>query len=256
MSRLRSLSALTVVVAIAVSLAACTAPVPDPTLRPTPTGEAIRPTPTPTPTPGTEPVPVPTAEPITDANDSLDAVTALVARPEALELVDGRGSVVWSLDYLGSPADAVETVSRVVGREPVEEAIPGGSHQFPAIRHTWDGVLVLIASDYPEDRRAQLSNQLVWPAFSVHFHAKRIRGIELTTEPGAQVGDDWASESSRINPDLWTCSGLAVEHIEYPRDGMSPGRIGVGISERQLDWSVSDQVTAVHAPVSVSDGCA
>lgn len=251
----RTVTTVTAVVAFALLFSACTGPVPDPDPSPTPspmpsaTG-AARPTPSATPGPGVEPVVGP--------GDRVASVTALVARTEALELVDADGAVVERLDYLGSAEDAVAVLTALLGSEPEVVTLPGGSHRFPGVRYTWDDVLTLVASEYPEERRAELAHPLYWPDLSVSFRAQRIRGIQLTTSAGAQVGDDWAAISAGIDPDLWTCSGLAVEYVDFPTAGheWSNGRLGVGISNSRADFTDSDQITGVFAPLTVADGCA
>lgn len=196
----------------------------------------------------------PTAEP----TDPLSTVTAFVARPEALELVDASGTSVVSLDYMGSVDDAIATLSAVLGSTPVEEPYEGGNHHPPGILHTWDHIVIIDERLYPEERRTGLPNGLVWPRFVVSFHADAVRGVELTTSSRIHVGDRFDDLGDTIDPDLWTCSGWAVEFIEVPREEESgPLKIGVGVTEWERETGAQvDHVVSVIAPVDVAEGCA
>ena len=217
---------------------------------------------TPTPTPDAAPATTaieatPTAEPV----DPLTTVTAAVARPEALELVDGSGAVVMSLDYLGDGDDAVATLSVVLGGAPIDEPYDSGNHHPSGVRHTWDDAIEIDERFYPEERRAGLASELSWPRFAVTFLAPTVRGVDLTTATDVHVGDSLAALGEQIDPELWTCTGWALEHVEVPRTDFPPLKIGVGVSEWAYDaaghWSQTvDRVVTVSAPVTVADGCA
>lgn len=207
-----------------------------------------------TPTDGTAPAAPPAS---TAPADPLTEVVALVARPEALELVDGSGEVIQALDYLSPADEAVATLTDLLGAAPAEEVITGGNHNPPGVRYTWGGAGLAVTEHLLSDEeRAQFSHALDWPRFSVSFRAAEVGGVQLATSSGAHVEQDWAAVADGIDPALWTCSGLAVEHIEISRGDSGTGLMGVGISERDADWVQSGRITAVHAPVSVADGCA
>ena len=225
----------------------------------------VGPTPTPTPTPrpdAASPHPIATETPTVEPVDPLTTVTRRVARPERLELRDASGAVVASLDYTGSAEEAVATLTSVLGGAPAEEPYEGGNHFPPGVRHTWAGAVEIDERFYPEERRADLPHQVVWPRFAVSFLAPTAHGLDLTTATNVHVGDSYAALDGQIDPDLWTCSGWAVEHVELPRDEYGPLKIGVGIADWSYDaatgtWTEQDdEVVTVAAPLTVADGCA
>ena len=220
------------------------------------------PTPTPSATPDAATLrPTATAAPAAEPVDPLTTVTTLVARPEALELRDASGAVVASLDYTGSTDEAVATLSAVLGGAPAEEPYDGGNHFPPGMLRTWADAVELDERFYSEERRAELPFQVVWPRFAVSFTAATVDGVDLTTDTNVHVGDAYAALADQIDPDLWTCTGWAVEHVELPRDEYEPLKIGVGVTDWYYDptgaWTQgSDVVVAITAPLSVADGCA
>lgn len=247
MTRIRRAGALAAaVISLALVLTGCFGQTPSPT----PTADARPPAPTAAPTPTAEPA------------DRLTTVVALVARPEALELLDGSGTVVASLDYLGTAAEAVAQLSTVLGEAPVTEPYEGGNHNPAGVRHTWDDAIEIDERFYPEERRAGLPSQLVWPRFAVSFLAPAIRGIDLTTATNVHVGDGFEALGEQIDPDLRTCEGWALEYVEVPRPDFPPLKIGVGVSEWGYDTATGnwgqqvDHVVTVSAPLTVAEACA
>jgi hypothetical protein len=248
MSRAPRVTAAVCAAALALLLSACTGPVPDPTPSPTPspTGDAV---PAPTTTPG------PGSEPIVDPVVSLGDVTRMVARPEALELVDANGEVVRALPYAGSPGEAIAVLTEIVGAAPVDTTHARGTHNLATVAHAWDDVLLLNEFEFEEEDLSWRTEHTA--NFSISFGAARVRGIPLTTSAGVSVGDDWASVAAGLDPDDWTCSGLAVEHLEISEPVRGPHKVGVGISANvPRTPELSDQVTFVYAPVPVAEGCA
>jgi hypothetical protein len=233
---------------LVLALVGCVGPTPTPTPMPTPDAASPRPT----------AMETPTAEPV----DPLTTVTMLVARPERLELRDASGAVVASLDYTGSAEEAVATLTGVLGGAPAEEPYEGGNHFPPGVRHTWADVVEIDERFYPDERRAELPHQIVWPRFAVAFLASTALGLDLTTATDVHVGDSYAALDGQIDPDLWTCSGWAVEHVELPRDEYGPLKIGVGIADWSYDAATGtsseqvDEVVTIMAPLTVADGCA
>ena len=101
------------------------------------------------------------------------------------------------------------------------------------------------------------------PRFSVYFDAATLRRCRSDDVDQVHVGDTFDSLGDRINPDLWTCWGWAVEFVEVPCSHSStPDRIGVGLSEWEWDESAAnygsqvDYVVSIVAPVAVAAGCA
>ncbi len=228
-----------VAVTVMLGLAACTSPSPMPS-PPAPTPSVVE-TPTPAPTP------TPTAE-----ADPLAAVTAIVARPEALELLDSGGNVVSTLAYDGSVSDVISTLSSLLGEAPIDEPYDGGNHNPPGVLHIWDDALVVDERHY---------ESVSAPAIVVYFDAGSVRGLDLRTSTGVHVGDTFEALGDQIDPDLWTCSGWAVEFVEVPSSHSStPNKVGVGLSEWKWDRSSDsptqvDYVGSIVAPTSVAAGC-
>lgn len=203
------------------------------------------------------------AGPTTEPVDPLTTVTTIVARPEMLELRDAGGSVIEALEYMGSVDHALATLAVVLGGSAVDEPYAGGNHNPPGVRHSWDDALVVAELLYDEQRRVDEGlDSLEWPRLAVTFRTAEVRGIDLTTSTDAHPGDAVDALSPEIDPDLWTCTGWAVETIELLRPEYGPVQIGVGVSTLDLDESSEtygqqiDEVTAIHAPVPVAEGCA
>lgn len=219
----------------------------------------IGPTPTPTPTPDAVPptsaVPTQSAEPV----DPLTTVTAIVARPEALELRDENGGIVATLDYLSAPADAVATLTTAFGSVPADEDYDGSSHFPPSTAHRWDG-FELWEQRYVDRWEGVVDElSLARPAFMVQFAAAAARDISLSTAGGHQAGGGWdellAVPDLRHNPS--ECSGPYLDFIEQPRvtaDGV-PYTLKVSVEFRPTEDSST--IRSIGAPVPVyEDGCA
>lgn len=216
------------------------------------------------PAPATDVVQTPTAAPTPtpapiEQVDPLTTVTTLVATPEALQLRDGSGAVVASLDYLSDAAPAIATLQTVFGTAPVSEEYQGSNHHAPSTAHRWGG-FELWEQRYVE-RWEGLGTpaSLFRPGFRVEFTAADSEDVDLVTDDGHHVGDSWAELLAE--PELRTnptgCSGPYLDFMEVSvvwSDGTEHvNKVGV-------DFLPSDDesvVSAVRAPMAIhEDGCA
>ncbi|WP_448809503.1 hypothetical protein [Agromyces bauzanensis] len=196
--------------------------------------------------------PTPTADPA----DPLTTVTALVARPEALELRAEGGTVVTSLDYMSSPADAVTALSTVFGAPPADEPYAGTNHAPAGVLHRWD-TFVLEERLYDEDRRqAEGYDWVVWPRFAVYFDGPAAGSLILSTASGLQAGDAWsdAEADPGYDADLWTCTATSVEAVTtaVPSTWTGPDRVNVIV----MPSDDGATVKWIGAPELEADGCA
>ncbi|MGR2753113.1 hypothetical protein [Agromyces arachidis] len=216
--------------------------------------------PAPASAPPAEPAPV-SASPSAEPADPLEAVVAVVLRPDVLELIDDGGSVVAEVDYMGDPAEAVATLTTVFGADPVSDPIEASPHFPGGVEHRWDGFR-LIETQYDEQRRvdADLDN-LVWPRLIALAEASEVGDAAITSAAG-RVGDRTDQLSQPIDPELWTCSGWAVETLEVARAGGATNTVGVSltfsgaIGMRETPPSADETVTLLRAPADVAEGCA
>lgn len=219
------------------------------------------PTPTPTPRPSSgysveSPTPTPTSAPA--PADPLSTVTTLVATPEALELRDGSGGLVTSLDYLSDAAAAIATLESVFGAAPVSEEDRGWSHSPPSTAHRWAG-FELWEQRYV-DRWEGLGRPPSFhlPAFRVAFTAAASGHLNLTTAGGHHVGDAWSDlmADTDVDPDSSACWGPYTDFIDVPitrSDGSEH------VARFAVDFLASpdeSSVARVRAPIAVEDGCA
>ncbi|GAA1776005.1 hypothetical protein [Agromyces lapidis] len=211
---------------------------------PTPPATSARPT---------TPAPTPTVDPI-------DTVTAIVPRPDVVELRDAAGTVILELDYLDAAEPAVATIEQVIGSAPTVEDHPGNNHYPPTRTYRWGGVELREQryidrwADFADDERT-----LYRPGFTVSLTAPDSAGLTLTTEQGVAVGWTWvelaAMPELQVNPS--GCSGPYLDYVvreEVWSDGTShEQRFGV-------DFVASDDgssVARVRAPMPIhEDGCA
>lgn len=211
-----------------------------------------------TPTPDAAPLtptvePTPTAEPV----DPLTTVAGLVARPERLELRADDGTVVATLDYMSSPADAVAALTTVFAEPPVDEPYAGNFHHPDGVFHQWDQ-FVLDERHYDEARRAEEGESLSAPRFAVYFDGPAADGIVLSTASGLQAGVAWTDAESDpgFDLDLWTCTGTSVEAV-----AISPvPRAWTGSEYRAnvvaLPTDDGATVKWIGAPEMEAEGCA
>jgi hypothetical protein len=220
----------------------------------------VAPSPTPEPTVstpvGSSPAdPTPTAEP-----EPLASVTALVMRPEVLQLVDADRAVVAELDYLSDPTAAIDTLTSVFGSAPTEEEDPGWSHAPPATAHRW-GDFTLWEQHYVGNwaRTVETGLSLFLPAFKVQYAGPEALGIALSDLDGRRVGGSWAELVG--DPGILTnpsgCSGPYVDYVTFdvePPDGEPY------VQKVSVDFAPNDDSSSIDrigAPMPVhEDGCA
>jgi len=212
--RTRGLLHAGVLVVLALALSGCTGL---PSAGEPTTSEAAGQTPvvTPTPTPIPTATPTQTASPDPAPGDPLATVTALVMRPEALELRSADGTVVASLGYMAPAADAVAALTAVFGEPPVEEDHDGNSHFPPFTTHVW-GALELQERHYDEAAREEKDiNNIVWPRFAVYFDSPASGDIDLTTVQGSHAGDEWSTISDQTDVGIEGCNAVSVEVVRF-----------------------------------------
>lgn len=194
--------------------------------------------------------------PIAEPADPLTGVVGLVARPEGLELRADGGTVVTTLLYMSSPADAVTALTTVFGTPPVDEPYAATNHRPGGVFHQWD-LFVLDERFYDEDRRqAEGYDWVVWPRFAVYFDGPAADGVVLSTSSGLQTGDAWSAAETDpgFDPGLWTCAGTSIEavSITVPSGWTGPGRVNVIVMPSDdgatVEW--------IGAPEMEADGCA
>lgn len=210
------------------------------------------PSPTPTPSPTTSAVPTPTSTP-TPVAEPLAAVTAMVVRPQSLELRDDEGAVVAALDYMSAPADAIAVLTDLFDAPPVDESYRGTNHTPPGVFHSWDE-FVLDERFYDEERRDGGALDYVWPRFAVYFDGPSARGFDLVSEQGIHAADAWSTLSGDpvFDANLWTCVGTPIETVDFARPDGQPETATV-VATPTEDGSV---VKWLGAPVMIADGCA
>lgn len=243
MTRISRAAALTAAaISLTFALAGCFGPTPTPT----PTPDPLASTPTADPTPTAEPV------------DPLTTVTALVARPEALELHDGHGAVVGALDYLSAPPDAIATLTAVFEAAPVSEEYDGSSHFPPSTAHRWDG-FTLWEQRYVDRWEGVVEElSLARPAFMVEFTGPSVVDVDLTTSDARHAGDGWqdllANPTVQQNPS--ECSGPYADFVS--KDGVTPDGTPYVLTV-SVEFQPSEDRSAIAriaAPVPVQEGCA
>lgn len=207
-----------------------------------------------------EPAPV-TASPTAEPADPLEAVVAVVLRPDALELLEDDGSVAAEVDYMSDATEAVATLTTVFAADPVSDPIEASPHFPGGVQHHWDG-FSLIETQYDEQRRADEDlDNLVWPRLIALVDAPEVGEVTITSTAG-RVGDRADELSQPIDPVLWTCSGWAVETLEVPRAGGATNTVGVSVTfsdavgVRETPPSADETVTLLRAPADVAEGCA
>jgi hypothetical protein len=214
-----------------------------------------------TPAPDAD-APAATAEPTPSAApaDPLSTVTAIVARPESLELRGAAGDVVAELDYLGDVDHAIDSLTVVFGAEPSAEEYPGSSHFSPSTAHRW-GAFELWERRYVDNwaefaERARTLNQ---PSFGVVFTGPDAAGVALATEQGVVAGASWAALSAmpglQVNPS--GCSGPYLDYTTHdetwPDGTVHEKRYGVDFIANDDESSIA----RVRAPLPIhEDGCA
>lgn len=207
-----------------------------------------------------EPAPI-TATPAAEPTDPLEEVVTVVLRPDVLELHDDGGAVVAEVDYMGDASEAIATLTTVFAADPVSEPVEASPHFPGAVKHSWDGVS-LIETQYDEALRIEgdLDN-LIWPRLIALVEAPEVAGVAITSAAG-RVGDRADELSTPIDPDLWTCSGWAVETLDVDRADGGTYTMGVSLTfsgatgPGETAPAAGDIVTLLRAPADVAEGCA
>ncbi|GAA1802639.1 hypothetical protein [Agromyces neolithicus] len=200
--------------------------------------------------------PTPSAIPV----DPLTTVTAIVARPESLELRDASDMVVAEFGYLDDVDQAIDSLTVVFGAGPSAEEHPGSSHFSPSTAHRW-GAFELWERRYV-DRWAEFAEQertLYQPSFGVVLTGPDSAGVALTTEQGVVAGASWAElvamPGLQVNPS--GCSGPYLDYITreetWPDGTVHEKRFGVDFVANEDESSIA----RVRAPLPIhEDGCA
>lgn len=178
MHHIRSLAGAVLLVAL---LSSCTSapPKPDASI---PSGDAVAPK---TDAPRATPSATPTAEPV----NPLAAVTAVIVRPENLDLNDATGATIRALSYDSEADEFVASMSLVLGAEPTVTEHRGGHEWSPWTQYDWPGLEV--KDDHEEGDFTQDLN------VAVTFTAPVVgQSVSVATIQGFQPGGDlaWLAE--------------------------------------------------------------
>lgn len=178
MHHIRSLVGAVVLVAV---LSSCTSAPPKPDAS-VPSGDAVAPnSAAPTTTPRATPSATPTAEPV----NPLAAVSAVIVRPENLDLNDATGATIRALSYDSEADEFVAAMSLVLGAGPTVTEHRGGHEWSPWTQYDWPGLQVNDdheGGDFEQDMN-----------LSVRFEAPTVgQGVSVATIQGFQPGGDLA----------------------------------------------------------------
>lgn len=168
----------------------------------------------PAPTPSAEAVasstPTPTPEPV----DPLTTVSAIVVRPEHLDLLDAAGAVVATLSYDAESAEFIATLSTVLGAEPAVSEHGASMETPPRTEYDWDGVQV--SDDHEDDVPAESGANYgeVDMNVSVHFKAPTVGdGVAVRTVNGFQPGGDAQALAAELG-EPWYDNGFDHVRVE------------------------------------------
>jgi hypothetical protein len=211
-------------------LAGCAAPpdpTPPPTQSPVPTASAA---PVTTPPATAAPIAAPDPAPV-DA-----AVVHVTVRPEHLDLENASGDVVATLSYDTDAEVFVDTLSQVLGGDPVVEERPGGHEWSPSTRYTWPGLAV--ADDH--EREGYSSDMNVSVTFT---HPVIGNGITVSTIQGFRPGDNLRAFAEELGEE-WYGNG----YEEFPAE------TGPELGERMyFEWDDTYAEYADANAVSVNE---
>ncbi|KQW04036.1 hypothetical protein ASC66_16385 [Leifsonia sp. Root4] len=205
------------------------------------------------------PVPSPSPSETAPSADPLSTVTALVARPEALELQDESGAVVQAFDYRSDVTEALGVLTAVLGEPPIDTDYPGGSHDAPSTAHRW-GAFELWEARYVDNWEGLGEPRTFYmPSFRTRFTGAESAGITLTTLEQISAGSSWSELSA--TPELQTnpsgCSGPYLDYVEYQETDADGNTY---VQKVSVDFRPTDDgatVGEVRAPVPVyEEGCA
>ena len=165
----------------------------------------LGPTPTATPdaappTPSTASVPE-----LAETADPLESVTAIVLRPEYLELRDAADATVQDLSYDLPAEEFAAALSAVFGTDPLIEEYGGSCCEArPATRYHWEDFTVAddhMGSFADDDHSVWVPDDgpdYVDMNLSVRVTERDVLGIAVTTTGGFRVGDDVAELAARL----------------------------------------------------------
>lgn len=131
----------------------------------------------------------PSATPTAESVNPLAAVTAIIVRPEHLDLNDATGATIRTLSYDADAAEFVAAMSVLLGADPTVSEYAGHSELAPATNYEWPGLRMRDdheSGDYQQDMNLE-----------VMFEAPTIGpGVSVATIQGFQPGGDlaWLAE--------------------------------------------------------------
>lgn len=223
-------------------LAGCTSdPKPIPTQSPT-ASSTPRPTPTLSPTATPAPIPTPAAELI--PVDPLSTVTAIVVRPEFLELRDSADALVVTLSYDADTTTVVDTLASVLASEPSQTESAGGLESPPSTAYHWDGVRVW------DDHEGSEGWGQIDMNVSVLFSLPVIGdGVSVRTSTGFEPGGDAQALAAELGQP-WYGNGIDQVRAET---GEPIGERNFGSYENAYSvavngWETDGRTGAVFAP--------
>lgn len=175
---LRPLAGAALIVAL---LSSCTAAPPKPDAS-VPSGDDVAPnSAAPAATPRATPSATSTADPV----DPLAAVTAVIVRPEHLDLNDAGGATIRTLSYDADASEFAAAMSIIVGAAPTIAEHPGGHEWSPWTEYAWPGFE--LRDDHEGGEYEQDMN------LAVSFSTPTIgQNVSVATIQGFQPGDDLA----------------------------------------------------------------
>lgn len=187
--------------------------------------------------------PTPTA---TDTPSPFAAVTSIVVRPEALELMDSSGTLVAALSYDAEVGSFVDALSALAGAEPSVTEYTAGSEVPARTEYSWGDFVV---SDDHEvgDRRQDmnLSVTFLQPTIGGHVSVATIQGWQ----PGGDLG-----ELARQMDEPYTGSGFDQIQAEHG-DPIGPQTDGFTYSNSNSVTGINYHgTTAIFAPFNFGIG--
>lgn len=202
----------------------------------TPAGEPTSPA---TPSATAEPTPTETADP-------LASVDEIAIRPTGIELRAGA-EVIQTLDYTSSAADAISTLTEVIGAAPVDESYEGDFHNPPGVLHTWDG-FTLDERLYGEEQLGSATSPYAVPNFAVVVDGPEAGDLSVSGGQGRRIGDPAAVTDAGypLGPDEMVCQGTPIEGTEV--DG--------AVATVAANSEDGATITWIGAPAMVQDACA
>ncbi|WP_232498467.1 hypothetical protein [Agromyces humatus] len=189
-------SAIIVSVAAALALSGCTF--------------STAPAPTPSPETVASSTPTPTPEPV----DPLTTVSAIVVRPEHLDLLDAAGAVITTLSYDAEGAEFVSTLSTVLGAEPTLSEHGASLETPPRTHYDWDGVRVSDDHEVDVPTEGGAIYGEVDMNVSVLFRAPTVGdGVAVRTVNGFQPGGDAKALAAELG-EPWYGNGNDQVRVE------------------------------------------